>query len=71
MSFACFSSVSPSELVTGGLVIVLLVVVVLGRHGCKMHENCELTGAALVVGVVAGTALVDLVAVGLVFRDAK
>ena len=72
ISFACSFFISPSELVTNRLVIrllvvELLVVVVLSRHGCKIHKNCKLAEAVLVVGVVARAALVDLIAVGLVF----
>ena len=64
MIFARLSSVNPSVLVVGGVVVL---VVVLGRHDCKIRENWELAGAALVVSIVAEAALVDLVAIGPVF----
>ena len=65
MSFACSSSVSPGELVAGTVVVFVMV---FGRCGCKICENCELIRAALVVSVVARTALVGLIAIRPVFQ---
>ena len=65
MSFACSSSVNLGVLVAAN---VIVLVVVLGRHGCKICENHKLARATLVIGVVAEAALVDLVAVEPVFR---
>ena len=66
MSFARLSFVNPGVLIAAAGSVVVLVVV-LSRRGCKMRENCKLIGAALVVDVVVGAALVDLMAIGPVF----
>ena len=64
MSFVRSSFVNLSVLVVGGVVVL---VVVLGRRGCKICENWELVEAALVVNIMAKAVLVGLVAIGLVF----
>lgn len=69
MSFAHLSTVNLDVLVAAvGDVTGLLVMLALDRCGCKICENQELAGAALVIDIVAGATLVNLVVIKLVFR---
>lgn len=68
ISFSWCFPVNLNRLVTvAGNVVELIVIVVLSRHGCKVHKNCKLVGITLVISVVARVVLVDLVIIESVF----